>query len=181
MKIRNGFVSNSSSSSFIVAFSKLPESAEELRQMMFGDKELVASYDVPAKTADLAEIVFQDIQAQLDKLPHSRETLADEFASEASWKVYERREKLRRDRDGGYRRSVRNMTEAEVAVREKEWEEDKIARKQLENQMADEMLSDEGFHGKTLLIFDYEDKGDTLVLETGNVFRKFPHRRISNH
>ena len=38
MKIRNGFVSNSSSSSFIVAFPEKPKSAEHVRKMMFGDE-----------------------------------------------------------------------------------------------------------------------------------------------
>lgn len=41
MKIRNGFVSNSSSSSFIVSFDKKPSSAEELREILFGDKEYI--------------------------------------------------------------------------------------------------------------------------------------------
>lgn len=36
MKIRNGFVSNSSSSSFVVAFPHMPMSVEDLRQMLFG-------------------------------------------------------------------------------------------------------------------------------------------------
>jgi hypothetical protein len=37
MKIRNGFVSNSSSSSFIVVFNKKPENIEELNEMMFNN------------------------------------------------------------------------------------------------------------------------------------------------
>ena len=36
MKTRNGFVSNSSSSSFIVAFPRKPESVDETRTMVFG-------------------------------------------------------------------------------------------------------------------------------------------------
>ena len=38
MKIRNGFVSNSSSSSFIVAFKKVPKSVAEMQKMLFGDE-----------------------------------------------------------------------------------------------------------------------------------------------
>jgi hypothetical protein len=38
MKTRNGFVSNSSSSSFIVAFKKVPRSIKEMQEMLFGDE-----------------------------------------------------------------------------------------------------------------------------------------------
>ena len=40
MKIRNGFVSNSSSSSFVVAFDKKPETVEELKKLLFGEEEV---------------------------------------------------------------------------------------------------------------------------------------------
>ncbi len=64
MKIRSGFVSNSSSSSFIVAFEKLPESAEEIKQMLFGNQEIVYCYDECRSANDIAERVFQDFQEQ---------------------------------------------------------------------------------------------------------------------
>ena len=38
MKIRRGFVSNSSSSSFVVAWAKKPESEEEIRKALFGNE-----------------------------------------------------------------------------------------------------------------------------------------------
>lgn len=37
MKVRSGFVSNSSSSSFILFLEKIPESVEETEQMLFGE------------------------------------------------------------------------------------------------------------------------------------------------
>jgi hypothetical protein len=40
MKIRNGFVSNSSSSSFVVALPHKPETAEDLQEMMFGSQNV---------------------------------------------------------------------------------------------------------------------------------------------
>lgn len=39
MKVRNGFVSNSSSSSFVIALPRVPESAEDLRTMLFDEKD----------------------------------------------------------------------------------------------------------------------------------------------
>lgn len=38
MKIRNGFVSNSSSSSFVVAFPEFPMNARHVKKMMFGEQ-----------------------------------------------------------------------------------------------------------------------------------------------
>jgi len=62
MKIRSGFVSNSSSSSFVLAFDKKPESAKELHKLMFGEeeREFPSPWDwVPtAPTADIAEATF---------------------------------------------------------------------------------------------------------------------------
>jgi len=64
MKIRNGFVSNSSSSSFVVAFPKKPESAEEVQEIMFGNTECEAfdCYDYETTTTEIAEQVFKDIK-----------------------------------------------------------------------------------------------------------------------
>lgn len=68
MKIRTGFVSNSSSSSFIVAFDKVPESSEEMMQQLFGpaakNDEIVEVYDASATQEQIAERVFSDCVEQ---------------------------------------------------------------------------------------------------------------------
>jgi len=68
MKIRNGFVSNSSSSSFIVAFPRKPESVKDVIDMLFGgfpDKTFRPDWDdeyPPIRSKSLAAQIFDDIQ-----------------------------------------------------------------------------------------------------------------------
>lgn len=66
MKTRNGFVSNSSSSSFVVAFPKKPENEEEVYQMMFNGKDgLINPYPEFYTTMthrEIASRVFEDLQ-----------------------------------------------------------------------------------------------------------------------
>ena len=66
MKIRNGFVSNSSSSSFIVAFPKMPDSKEELKSFLnsdidisYYDKEPYTQQKFEADVAILWDIISQ--------------------------------------------------------------------------------------------------------------------------
>ena len=55
MKIRTGFVSNSSSSSFVVAFSHRPKSVKDLKEMMFGKQEwhYTGIYGIDGDGADI--------------------------------------------------------------------------------------------------------------------------------
>jgi len=65
MKTRNGFVSNSSSSSFVVAFPKRPKTLEEVKKFLFGDKNAegeVEYYDSKIPVDQVAEQVLRDIQ-----------------------------------------------------------------------------------------------------------------------
>jgi len=72
MKIRNGFVSNSSSSSFVVAFPKEPKSVEDVKEMLFvkGQHDYPNPFaydDTPDDQAfwpvdTVVEIVWRDIQ-----------------------------------------------------------------------------------------------------------------------
>ena len=59
MKVRNGFVSNSSSSSFIVAFEAIPASKQILQKMLYSDKKRVEMYDYTLiKDRIVAELLY---------------------------------------------------------------------------------------------------------------------------
>jgi hypothetical protein len=67
MKIRNGFVSNSSSSSFLVAFPEEPKCVEDVIEMVFKDiKEIENDGYMPSpeyfSSEQLAETIFDDIK-----------------------------------------------------------------------------------------------------------------------
>ena len=65
MKRREGFISNSSSSSFLVAFDKIPTSVEELQKMLFGDYERYGYYEKSYSTKEISEIVFKDMKKEV--------------------------------------------------------------------------------------------------------------------
>ena len=64
MKVRQGFVSNSSSSSFIIGFAEKPTCAEDVQKALFGHTNggYEGYYDEQASHEKLAKTVWHDIQ-----------------------------------------------------------------------------------------------------------------------
>ena len=62
MKKRLGFVSNSSSSSFIIIFDEEPKNTGDIKRMLFGDKTIISYYDNNITTNLASDIIFKDIE-----------------------------------------------------------------------------------------------------------------------
>ena len=179
MKLRNGFVSNSSSSSFVVAFDKLPKSATEVKQLLFGDaKEWSAdgmthpAYTFPTEV--LADVVWGNIQAQKHKLPYSRDCIAGEMDNLAYLHLHYP------DDDGMYKEDDWYRMEdgpEKDAAREKENQK----LNELRDKLADEFLQEN--EGKVIMTFIYADENGSLglVMEHGQIFRNCRRVRINNH
>lgn len=172
MKKRKGYVSNSSSSSFIVAFPKVPESAEETFDIMFpgmSKDSSIASYSTPTPCTLVAEIVYGDIQNQLGKT-----TTLPVITDEA---------KLCLSVDGDIDLIIKKCYPNH--------EYDNWDLYQYLSSLKERMLYGEDDDGDLLKdnpnahIFNFsyadEDGGLWSNMEHGDIFRNLPHKRESHH
>jgi len=177
MKIRNGFVSNSSSSSFIVIFPREPKSMEDVRDMLFDKKQRV--YNSPHfddnswSINNVATTVWNDIcnQTKNDFEKASKE-LSSGIADDYDAPDYD---------DFEY-----------INDRQKRWEEYRKACIKYGNKKLNDILNIrknklKRINGElpdfALYIFEYSDNDGEYEssLEHGDLFRKLKHVRISKH
>ena len=182
MKIRNGFVSNSSSSSFIIAVPMCTSTLGELQDYIFEDKEVFRNpyvWNVDTDThgwpvSTITAIVFRDISKQQ---PKTMEQLvaencggytpeyeqADEDArKEAGVTEHTMYDMEREDHNRLYERSEELRTE---------YSQDKIQAFMTQNP--------ECF----FFVVEYSDSDGELwsAMEHGDLFENIPHIRISHH
>ena len=171
MKHRDGYVSNSSSSSFIVAFDKVPETAEELRKMLFDDDTYhieVPDYSEDAYSIyDISERVFKDIQEYDEKevdLTYMPDGFVDCLLTKAINKIYLKRKQEYLDQgDFSWDDYLKLMGE--------------IRHLKLDAIEAFFTQSE----GKTILLLNYGDNYGDCELEHGEIFKKLRHLRFYQH
>jgi len=197
MKLRTGFVSNSSSSSFIVGFKKRPQSVEEVHELLFGkEPSVIEVYNYGLPTMVAAEQVFNDIQKQQpatetqikEDAGHgyfpgypSYDYNADEpsriLEKEFNTKfpkehIYDAPEKLSCDEARELGRRIRE-------ARELEWDAEEKLRQEALDKYVKSILSK--YAGLEVYLFEYADDGGQCVMEHGDIFHNLPHEQISRH
>ena len=167
MKIRNGFVSNSSSSSFIIAFKEKPKSAEELKEILYSEKDTLYwddDYNMPTELA--AKIIFNDLDQSV-----SEEEMLEELDSGSPINVEEQEPHF-------HYFSYGEETEDTREQRLNKYFEE---RKQFNNAVLKSFT--EKTAGMLYFIVEYSDNEgpDGVTLEHSHTFEKIPHICINKH
>jgi len=165
MKIRKGFVSNSSSSSFILALDKKPESIEELQKLLFGDKETFPQPygENSYPTKQVAETIFNDLK---DQKPATKEKIAEELG--CGWV------------DGAPKYDD-YKTDSDESIGGIDWEKYQKDCDEFHKKSADELMSEK--KDKEFYIVEYaDDDGEYFgSIEHGGTFDNIDSVRISKH
>jgi len=165
VKKRDGFVSNSSSSSFIVAFKEKPQTKEELKKILFGDIEIHSFYDNFLTAEQAAKIIFNDFKEPIGEKEIIKELgcgwpqVEGDPIPEYPISDFNEPKEERFDRYERYRKEV------------EEW-----------NTQATKKFMEES-KGMQYFIFEYSDNDGSpyCALEHGGTFDNVPNIRVSKH
>ena len=174
MKARSGFVSNSSSSSFVLLFSEAPKTQPELKRRLFGGSEVFTAYGETHSTEALATIVWNDLQEATERLLSAeeiQEALISFFVVDLFWQYRRQRiAEITGASDLDILHSVEKRVEAAV-WRQAEKDAPTAARAYAEEHQ-----------GEKAFLLTYNDRGRYgRVLDNGAVFENVTHLRISHH
>ncbi len=183
MKVRTGFVSNSSSSSFVVAFPHKPKDIEDLKKMLFGKNEwhyagFYARYqgyeDEEVPVFPIAEKVFHKIKKEA-----TREEIIDSIASgwfDAYMDILPGHADYYDDPEY---KSLKYDNEEDMSKRMAIYDKyEKINRKRAED-IANLFI--EANKDKFIVVMSFSDKNGETVEEHSGIFNRLEHIRTSYH
>jgi len=181
MKIRQGFVSNSSSSSFVVIFPKEPNDVIDVKNMLFSKGETFYSNpyqygdnEYGWSTDEVAETIWNDISKQeKNNFKRAEEIITSGTSYEdgaPDWNDY------------GHIKDWTLKTTAYYAAQEKFAKKKlkeffnlrKLKLQKINNQKVDDII---------LYCFEYSDNDGSYftALEHGDLFKNLKHIKINNH
>lgn len=197
MKTRNGFVSNSSSSSFVIA---LPKKLEwwKLADILYptdaeGKKPGVTTpydwhHDVDYNSA--TTLITQQIENQkpLTKSQLIKEIASGYFDGRPDWPFNGRADEIRKEYHEATGKNFydddtpKAWKDRHEKVQQQEWDQYDKDTLKAATKLANEMLKGP-FKGKNLFVCSFSDNdgGIFTVMEHGDTFRNVPHIRISHH
>ena len=161
MKIRSGFVSNSSSSSFVVVLEKKPNSPEELKNVLFKDKKVISYYDYSKTTEEVSQRIFNDIESFEKDSSMLLEKIVDGLDN---WGLRYEKYKL--------------------ASGQTDWKKHDEDREQY---IKDEVIPKankfiEKYKNNFIFCVTYEDSGSEVLYECGDIFKNaIENIRINEH
>ena len=161
MKIRSGFVSNSSSSSFVVVLEKKPNSPEELKNILFKDEKVVSYYDYIKTTEEVSQRIFNDIESFEKDSSMLLEKIVDGLDN---WGLRYEKYKL--------------------ASGQTDWKKHDEDREQY---IKDEVIPKankfiEKYKNNFIFCVTYEDSGSEVLYECGDIFKNaIENIRINEH
>lgn len=157
MRIKTNFITNSSSSSFIVCFNEKPETIEQMKKMLFGNRqEFSHPYDDDTywNTDTIAKVVFEET------VPATAEEIFQFFYG--------------MNDDGLYESCF-------LGDGKFDWERYRAQMKFIAEDKFQKFFKENA--GKFIAIYEFSDNDGAMhtAMEHGDLFRNVEHIKRSNH